>query len=51
MAAGLAFTATVIVLMRAHVVAPETFTEPLLDSFLGIQAQGIGVVGMLLTSR
>ena len=40
MAAGLAFTAAMIVLMRAHVVAPETFAEPLLDSFLGIPGAG-----------
>ena len=30
------------------VVAPSTFPEPILESFLGIKAQGIGVVGMLL---
>ena len=49
MAAGLAFTFVMIVLMRAHVVAPGVLGDgPLLDSFLGIQAQGIGIVGMLL---
>jgi cation/acetate symporter len=48
MAVGLAFTFVMIVLMRAHVVAPETFAEPILESFLGIKAQGIGVIGMLL---
>ncbi|GAB5536647.1 MAG: cation acetate symporter [Rubricoccaceae bacterium] len=48
MAAGLAFTFLMIVLMRAHVVAPGTFTEPILDSFLGIKAQGIGVIGLVL---
>ncbi len=48
MTAGLAFTFVMIVLMRASVVAPATFPEPLLESFLGIKAQGIGVVGMLL---
>ena len=49
MAVGLAFTFVMIVLMRAHVVAPGTFGEaPLVDSFLGIKAQGVGVVGMLL---
>jgi len=48
MAVGLAFTFLMIVLMRAHVVAPDTFAEPILDSFLGIKAQGIGVIGMLL---
>jgi cation/acetate symporter len=46
--AGLAFTFVMIVLMRAHVVAPGTFAEPILESFLGIKAQGIGVVGMLI---
>ena len=49
MAAGLAFTFVMIVLMRAHVVAPGVFGEtPILESFLGIQAQGIGIVGMLI---
>ncbi len=48
MVAGLAFTFVMIVLMRANVVAPSVFPEPILDSFLGIQAQGIGFVGMLL---
>jgi cation/acetate symporter len=48
MAAGLAFTFVMIVLMRASVVAPNTFPEPIIESFLGIKAQGIGVVGMLL---
>jgi cation/acetate symporter len=49
MVAGLAFTFTMIVLMRAHVVAPGLLGEtPLVESFLGIKAQGVGVVGMLL---
>ena len=49
MAAGLAFTFVMIVLMRAHVVAPGVFGDaPVLESFLGIKAQGIGVVGMLI---
>ncbi|MFN3596632.1 MAG: sodium:solute symporter family protein [Rubricoccaceae bacterium] len=48
MAVGLAFTLVMIVLMRAHIVAPTVFAEPLLESFLGIQAQGIGMIGMLL---
>ncbi|MGB3543763.1 VC_2705 family sodium/solute symporter, partial [Rubrivirga sp.] len=49
MAVGLAFTFIMIVLMRAHVVAPGVFgAAPVLESFLGIKAQGIGVVGMLL---
>jgi cation/acetate symporter len=33
--------------MRAHVVVPGVET-PILDTFLGINAQGIGVVGMVL---
>ena len=45
MVAGLAFTFVAIVLMRAHVVAPGTFTEPILESVFGIKAQGIGIVG------
>ncbi|WP_412069048.1 sodium:solute symporter family protein [Rubrivirga sp. IMCC43871] len=49
MAAGLAFTFVMIVLMRAHVVAPGVFGEtPILETFMGIKAQGIGVVGMLI---
>ena len=48
MSVGLAFTFTMIVLMRASVVAPDLFPEPIIESFLGIKAQGIGVVGMLL---
>ena len=44
---GLAFTFVMIVLMRAHVVVPGVET-PILDTFLGINAQGIGVVGMVL---
>ena len=49
MAAGLAFTFVMIVLMRAHVVAPGAFGDvPIIESFLGIKAQGIGAVGMLL---
>ncbi|WP_022835202.1 sodium:solute symporter family protein [Salisaeta longa] len=47
MIVGLAFTFLMIVLMRAHVVVPGV-GEPILESFLGIQAQGIGMVGMLL---
>jgi cation/acetate symporter len=46
MSIGLIFTFTMIVLMRAQNVLG--FDEPILDSFLGINAQGIGVVGMLL---
>ena len=46
MSAGLAFTFVMIVLMRADRVLG--LDAPLVDSFLGIKAQGIGVVGMLL---
>ncbi|MEM1054286.1 MAG: sodium:solute symporter family protein [Bacteroidota bacterium] len=48
MAAGLGFTFIAIVLMRASVVAPSFFPEPIAESFFGIKAQGIGVIGMLL---
>ena len=47
MSLGLAFTFVMIVLMRAQNVVPG-MEEPLLESFFGINAQGIGVVGMLL---
>ncbi len=48
MVVGLTFTFIMIVGMRAHVVAPGTFVEPIIESFFGIKAQGIGIVGMLL---
>jgi cation/acetate symporter len=48
MTVGLVFTLVMIVLMRAHVVAPGVFEQPLMESFLGIQAQGIGMIGMIL---
>jgi cation/acetate symporter len=44
---GLLFTFVMIVLMRAHVVLPG-LAEPILPSFFGINAQGIGIVGMAL---
>ena len=47
MGLGLAFTFIMIVLMRAQNVLPD-MDEPIIDSFLGINAQGIGVVGMLI---
>ncbi len=47
MSVGLAFTFTMIVLMRAQNVVPG-MQEPIIDDFLGIGAQGIGIVGMLL---
>ncbi len=48
MVVGLAFTFFMIVLMRAHVVAPWAFADPIVSNFLGINAQGIGIVGMIL---
>ena len=49
MVVGLAFTFIMIVLMRAdRVLAFAGFDEPVIDSFLGINAQGIGTVGMIL---
>lgn len=48
MTTGLAFTFVMIVLMRAHVVAPGTFSEPIITDFLGITAQGIGTLGMVI---
>ena len=47
MGLGLAFTFIMIVLMRAQNVLPD-MDEPVIDSFLGINAQGIGVIGMLI---
>ncbi|CAN5357165.1 cation acetate symporter [soil metagenome] len=49
MLVGLIFTATMISLIRA----PQIFgwagvTEPVIDSFFGVNAQGVGTVGMLL---
>lgn len=43
---GLVFTASMIVLMRTHVVLG--LEEPIVDTFFGINAQGIGIVGMVL---
>ena len=48
MVVGLAFTFVMIVLMRIHVITRGAIAEPFIDSFLGINAQGIGIVGMLL---
>jgi cation/acetate symporter len=45
---GLVFTLVMIVLMRAHVVLGDALSAPVLDSFFGINAQGIGIVGMIL---
>ena len=43
---GLVFTAVMIVLMRSPRILGTP--EPIVESFLGINAQGIGVVGMVL---
>ena len=47
MSLGLAFTFIMIVLMRAQTVIPG-MEEPIIASFMGINAQGIGVIGMLI---
>ena len=47
MSIGLVFTFVMIALMRAQNVIPG-MDEPVLDHFLGIGAQGVGVIGMLL---
>jgi cation/acetate symporter len=46
MTVGLLFTFVMIALMRAQNVIPG-MEEPIVDNFFGINAQGIGVVGML----
>lgn len=45
-AVGLVFTFVMVVLMRTHVVLG--LEEPLMGTFLGIEAQGIGLVGAIL---
>lgn len=47
MSLGLGFTFIMIVLMRAQNVIPG-MEEPVIESFMGINAQGIGVIGMIL---
>lgn len=50
MAVGLGFTFAMIVLMRAHVIFEGLgVTEPLFETFLGINAQGIGALGMAIS--
>lgn len=49
MSVGLAFTFIMIALMRAQNVLPG-MDEPILETFLGISAQGIGIIGMILNS-
>ncbi|PEN12874.1 cation acetate symporter [Longibacter salinarum] len=48
MIAGLTFTFVMIVLMRIHIITRGAIAEPFIDSFLGINAQGIGIIGMLI---
>ena len=49
MVVGLAFTFTMIVLMRADRVLGFAGVEaPIIDSFFGVNAQGVGTVGMVL---
>lgn len=48
MIAGLAFTFVMIVLMRIHVITEGAIAEPIITTFLGINAQGIGIVGMVI---
>ncbi|MFW5911586.1 MAG: sodium:solute symporter family protein [Halolamina sp.] len=43
---GLAFTLFMVIMMRAHVVLGVP--DPYLETFLGIEAQGIGLVGSIL---
>ena len=47
MSVGLAFTFIMIVLMRAQNVIPG-MDAPIIDNFLGINAQGIGIIGLAL---
>ena len=47
MSLGLAFTFIMIVLMRAQNVIPG-MDAPIIDNFMGINAQGIGIVGLIL---
>jgi len=47
MSVGLVFTFLMIALMRAQNVVPG-MEEPIIETFLGINAQGVGVIGMLL---
>lgn len=43
---GLVFTLIMVILMRAHVMLG--LADPFLETFLGIEAQGIGLVGAIL---
>lgn len=47
MSIGLAFTFIMIVLMRAQNVIPG-MDAPIIDDFMGINAQGIGIIGLAL---
>ena len=48
MITGLAFTFIMIILMRAHVVTGGAIPDPIIETFFGVGAQGIGIVGMIL---
>jgi len=48
MITGLAFTFIMIILMRAHVVTEGAIPDPIIETFFGVGAQGIGIVGMIL---
>ncbi len=48
MIVGLAFTFIMIVLMRIDVITEGAIAEPVIDTFLGVNAVGIGIVGMIL---
>jgi cation/acetate symporter len=48
MIVGLVFTFVMIVLMRIDVITEGAIATPIIDSFLGINAVGIGIVGMIL---
>ena len=47
MITGLAFTFIMIILMRAHVVTGGAIPDPIIETFFGVGAQGIGIVGMI----
>jgi len=48
MIAGLAFTFVMIVMMRIHVITRGAVAEPFFETFLGVNAVGIGIIGMLI---
>lgn len=48
MIVGITFTALMIILMRGDRIFPNLFDGPVITDVMGISAQGIGVIGMLL---